>query len=75
MTSPDGHRYGFDGVSARMEMIETDSASRVRGAARVLGVVVRRLEGTGDLELVAQRRALFYGISLMTVALGLSTLF
>ncbi len=48
-------RYGFERVYTRMEAIGRDEASGVKGAASILGVVVRRLEGTGDLELVAGR--------------------
>ena len=45
-------QYGFDKVFLRMEGMNDD------GALGVMRVVVKRLEGTGDLELVAQRRAL-----------------
>ncbi|ORX39155.1 hypothetical protein BD324DRAFT_618673 [Kockovaella imperatae] len=42
-------QYGFDKVFLRMEGVESTD-----GAMGVFRVVVKRLEGTGDLELVAQ---------------------
>ena len=46
-------KYGFDKIYLRMESWENGEVSD--GALRVLRVVVKRLEGAGDLELVAQR--------------------
>ena len=50
------HRYGFDRVYGRMGLVgKTDEQGGVVGTAGLLGVIVKRLEGTGDLELATQR--------------------
>ncbi len=54
-SDPEGsHRYGFNRIYGRMELLGSDELSGVKGAARAMAVVVKRLEGTGDLELVAE---------------------
>jgi engulfment/cell motility protein 1 len=50
-----GDRFGFDRVWKRMEQVEASVEGGKRGTEGLLGVIVKRLEGTGDLELVAQR--------------------
>jgi engulfment/cell motility protein 1 len=46
--------FGFGRVWARMAVLHTEEEGQ-SGAAGLFKVVVKRLEGTGDLELVAQR--------------------
>lgn len=48
--------FGFSKVWARMQVAQT-SADGTIGCAGVLKVITKRLEGAGDLELVAQRSA------------------
>lgn len=55
---PNTPDLGFDAVFARMEELEREGGSGTagqEGPERVFRVVAKRLEGTGDLELVAQR--------------------
>lgn len=48
-------RFGFDAIWRRMESVGAGLEGEGNEMERIWGVVVRRLEGTGDLELVAQR--------------------
>jgi len=48
-------RFGFDKVFERMDHVPEDIESHMEGLERVLNSIIKRLEGTGDLELVAQR--------------------
>lgn len=52
--SADRGRFGFGDLSARIEQVGADIQGESH-AENVWKVVVKRLEGTGDLELVAQR--------------------
>ena len=55
-TFPDSlHRYSFDQMFRQMGTMGLDEATGMRGVARIMAVLAKRLEGTGDLELVAQR--------------------
>lgn len=48
------HSIGFERVWARMQVLDV-SVEGPRSASGVFKVLSKRLEGTGDLELVAQR--------------------
>lgn len=53
---PDSPRkYGYGRFLERMRRLEADQENGVKGISRFFGVVVKRLEGTGDLEVVAER--------------------
>ena len=47
-------QYGFDKIYMRMEGVQVPGDGD-DGAFGIFRIVVKRLEGTGDLELVAQR--------------------
>ena len=48
--------WGFDRIWSRLQSVGSgNESSEVEGAEGVLRVVVKRIEGAGDLELVAQR--------------------
>jgi engulfment/cell motility protein 1 len=48
-------RLGFDEIWERMRGIPGGEDGRHEGVQGLFGVLVKRLEGTGDLELVSQR--------------------
>jgi hypothetical protein len=51
-----GSQYGFEPIFLRMCLVgETIDGEEGNGGERFFRVIVKRLEGTGDLELVAQR--------------------
>jgi engulfment/cell motility protein 1 len=56
-TTVEADRFGFDRMWQRMSGVGRDEEGVRGGQEGLLSVVVKRLEGTSDLELVAQRLA------------------
>jgi engulfment/cell motility protein 1 len=66
------NRYGFEPIFMRMCLVgDTLDGEEGSGGERFFRIIIRRLEGTGDLELVAQRHGTWTCMTKLTSSLGL----